>query len=81
MNLLDQMHEKEIFPSVVTDMIVASKEQEAEDEPEVVGRITRSSAREMAKEARSLIAEGSLNLPMIQVFNIVTLKTSPGNDN
>lgn len=60
-----------------TDMIVDSKEPEAEVVPEMEGRITRSRAKEMAKEAHSLIAEGALNFPMIQVFNIATMKTSP----
>ena len=62
------------------DMIVASTEPEATEKPEMVGRITRSRAKEMAKEAHSLIADGSFNLPRIQVFNISNLKTSPGDD-
>ena len=48
--------------------------------PEVEGRITRSRAKEMAKEAHSLIA-GVDELAAAQVFNISILKTSPGNDN
>jgi hypothetical protein len=50
-------------------------------EPELVGPITRSRAKELAKEAHSLIAEGSFSPPAMQIFNIYTLEASPGNDN
>ena len=60
------------------DVIVSSTTAK---EPELVGPITRSRAKELAKEAHSLIAEGSFSPPTMQVFNIYTLETSPGNDN
>ena len=63
------------------DMIVDSTAaSEPEKEPEIVGRITRSRAKELAKEVHALIAEGLCNLPAIQVFNIFNQKTPPGND-
>lgn len=54
------------------DVIVTSLE---EDEPELEGRITRSRARELAKEAHALITMKDINPEgaEAEIFNITTL--------
>ena len=48
--------------------------------PEVEGRITRSRAKEMAKEAHSLIVEELDKVAAVQVFNIAKHEATPSID-
>jgi hypothetical protein len=59
------------------DMAVASTPAAP---PEVEGRITRSRAKEMAKEAHSLIVEELDKVAAVQVFNIAKHEATPSID-